>query len=94
MYDLTGRSAFFFFCGEFRGEIKGANPDFTVGDVAKQLGKRWEKVTDRSKYEKQAADDKVRYEKAMQVYNKGVGGKGEGARGKAMLSLIHIITDV
>ena len=28
-------------------------------------------VTDRSKYEKMAADDKVRYEKAMAKYNKG-----------------------
>ncbi|XP_067944798.1 high mobility group protein B2-like isoform X3 [Watersipora subatra] len=64
-------SAFFFFCGEFRGQVKEKNPDFTVGDIAKELGKRWEKVTDKSKYEKMAADDKVRYEKAMLAYNKG-----------------------
>lgn len=68
-------SAFFFFCGEFRAEIKEKNPDYTVGDIAKELGKRWEKVTDRSKYEKQAADDKIRYEKAMAAYNKGTGAK-------------------
>lgn len=82
-------SAFFFFCGEFRGEIKEANPDYSVGDVAKELGKRWEKISpsDKSKYEKMAAADKIRYEKAMVSYNGGLkkGGKGAPApkKGKA-----------
>lgn len=44
--DCFDRSAFFFFCGEFRAEIKEKNPDYTVGDIAKELGKRWEKVRD------------------------------------------------
>lgn len=65
-------SAFFFFCGEFRASIKADHPDYNVGEIAKELGKRWEKVTDKSKYEGQAAADKVRYEKAMAAYNKGV----------------------
>lgn len=38
-------SAFFFFCGEHRAEVKSKNPDYSVGDVAKELGKRWEKVS-------------------------------------------------
>ena len=37
-------SAFFHFCGEHRAAIKEKNPDFSVGDIAKELGARWEKV--------------------------------------------------
>lgn len=40
-------------------------PDSTVGDVAKELGRRWNEVsTDtRAKYEALAAKDKARYMK-------------------------------
>lgn len=38
-------------------------PDYGVGDVAKELGKRWEVCKDRPKYEGQAAKDKARYDK-------------------------------
>lgn len=40
-------------------------PDSTVGDVAKELGRRWQEAsTDvRSKYEALAAKDKARYVK-------------------------------
>lgn len=65
-------SAFFFFCAEFRAGIKEKNPGYSVGDIAKELGKRWEKVTDKTKYEKMAADDKKRYEREMAEYNKGM----------------------
>jgi len=34
-----------------------------VGDVAKELGKRWESVKDKSHYEKLAMKDKERYER-------------------------------
>ena len=39
-------SAFFHFCAEFRASVKEKNPSFAVGDVAKELGHRWEKVRD------------------------------------------------
>jgi len=42
---LVCRSAFFFFCGEFRASIKADHPDYNVGEIAKELGKRWEKVS-------------------------------------------------
>ena len=61
LYSIYFRSAFFFFCGDERGKIKAAHPSWTVADIAKDLGKRWEGVTDRSQYEKRAQEDKKRY---------------------------------
>jgi len=61
-------SAFFFFCSEMRPAVRATMPGAGVGDIAKELGKRWEKVTDKTKYEKQAAGDKLRYEKEMAIY--------------------------
>lgn len=40
-------------------------PDWGVGDVAKELGKRWELCSNRTKYEQMAAKDKARYEKVI-----------------------------
>lgn len=59
---LHCRSAFFVFCNEERPKVRAAHPEYTVGDVAKELGKRWEVVTDKSKFEKLAAADRQRYE--------------------------------
>jgi hypothetical protein len=41
-----------------------------VGDVAKELGDRWNKVTadTKQKYEQKANKDKVRYEQDMNAY--------------------------
>ena len=45
-------------------------PDASVGEVAKELGRRWNECTDdqKSKYEALAAKDKARYEKEVNVY--------------------------
>jgi hypothetical protein len=43
--------------------VKEDFPTYGVGDVAKELGKRWEKVTNRTKFEVLAKADKARYEK-------------------------------
>ncbi|CAG2195765.1 High mobility group protein DSP1,High mobility group protein 1 homolog,High mobility group protein B1,High mobility group protein B2 [Mytilus edulis] len=67
-------SAFFFFCNEERPKVRKDHGDWSVALVAKEMGKRWEKQTDRSKYEKQAAADKIRYEQAMAKYRGGGGG--------------------
>lgn len=47
-------------------------PDSTVGEVAKELGRRWNDVTEdtKSKYEALAAKDKARYEKVIRQFNK------------------------
>ena len=43
--------------------MKKKHPRYGVGDVAKELGKRWEVCQERSKYEEMAAADRARYEK-------------------------------
>lgn len=68
-------SAFFMFCGEERPKVRAANPSYTVGDVAKELGTRWGVVTDKTKYEGMAEEDKKRYEKDMIAYKSGAGAK-------------------
>jgi hypothetical protein len=64
-------SAFFCFCNEERPKVKAAHPSYTVGDIAKELGKRWESCPNRSKFEAIAAKDKQRYEQEMAVYKSG-----------------------
>lgn len=59
-------SAFFFWMADNRERIK--KPGMGVADVAKAAGVEWGKVTDKSKWEKKAADDKKRYEIEMAAY--------------------------
>ncbi len=42
--------------------MKAVYPSYTVGDVAKELGKRWEVCQCKPKYEVMAGKDKKRYE--------------------------------
>ncbi|VDD79259.1 unnamed protein product [Mesocestoides corti] len=65
-------SAFFFFCDEFRGKIRDEHPDWKVGDIAKELGRRWEECTEKAKYDTLAQQDKQRYEEDMNKYRQGV----------------------
>ena len=68
-------SGFFFFCHEERPKVKAIHPSYGVGDIAKEMGKRWEVCPNKSKFEAMAAKDKQRYEKEMQVYKAGGGPK-------------------
>jgi len=63
-------SAFFWFCNDERSKVKDKNPDWTVGEVAKELGRRWADVTSeaKGKFEAMAAKDKARYERENKVY--------------------------
>ena len=49
----------------------------TVGEVAKELGRRWGELGDeeKSKYQKNAEVNKAQYEKDMEAYNNGLYGK-------------------
>lgn len=66
-------SAFFWFCNDERPKVKATMPDSTVGDVAKELGRRWNECTEdqKSKFEALAAKDKARYEKELKAYKAG-----------------------
>jgi len=63
-------SAFFWFCNDERPKVRDVNPKYTVGEVAKELGKKWNVIgsAQKSKYEALAAKDKARYEKESTAY--------------------------
>ena len=65
-------SAFFWFCNDERPKVRAEQPDSSVGDIAKELGKRWGVVTpeQKKKYEQLATKDKARYEKESTAYKK------------------------
>ena len=48
--------------------MKAANPSFSVGDIAKSLGKKWEACTNRAKFEAMAAKAKAQYEKVRKRF--------------------------
>jgi len=62
------RSAFFCFCNDERPKVKAAHPNYAVGDIAKELGRRWETCSNKAKYEALAAKDKARYEQVRHIY--------------------------
>lgn len=66
-------SAFFHFCGDERPKVKAELGEATVGEVAKELGRRWQDCTEeqKGKFEAMAAKDKQRYEREMAAYKKG-----------------------
>jgi len=67
-------SSYIFFCQEKRQEITQKHPEKTLTEISKILGEEWGKVKSKSngtkKYDKLAADDKIRYEKENEVYKK------------------------
>lgn len=72
-------SAFFCFCNDERPKVKAAHPGYSVGDIAKELGRRWESCPNKSKYEAMANKDKERYEREMAAYKGGGGGSKKPA---------------
>lgn len=65
-------SAFFWFSNDERGKVKAQNPEFGVGDISKELGRRWADADPevKGKFEALAVKDKQRYEKEMTAYKK------------------------
>lgn len=68
---LGFRSAFFWFCNDERNKVKALNPEFGVGDIAKELGRKWSDVDPevKQKYESMAERDKARYERVSYKIN-------------------------
>jgi len=61
-----------FFCQDRRADIVKKHPDLKVTEVAKKLGIAWGKLStsDKKPYEKDAAADKVRYQKEKKKASK------------------------
>lgn len=60
------------FCNDERANVKAAHPEYTVGDIAKDLGRKWSECDEstKSKYEAMAEKDKARYERVSLVHYK------------------------
>ena len=63
-------STFFLFCHDERPNVKQLYPSHSIGEVAKELGERWNKVPPevKLKYEQKARKDKQRYEVEIANY--------------------------
>ena len=61
-------SSFFFFCAEERPSVNKEFPGYGVGDVARELGKRWKVCPNRPKFEELAVNNKKRYELVHFLY--------------------------
>lgn len=59
------RSAFFWFCNDERSKVKALNPEYGVGNIAKELGRRWADCDPetKGKYEAMSEKDKARYDR-------------------------------
>ncbi|XP_037301537.1 high mobility group protein DSP1-like, partial [Manduca sexta] len=66
-------SAFFLFCNDERSKVKAGNPEYTMGDIAKELGRRWAAADPetKAKYDALSEQDKARYDREMTAYKKG-----------------------
>lgn len=66
---LNFRSGFFWFCQDERQVVRGENPGWGVGDIAKELGRRWGGLGAdlKAKYDAMAQKDKKRYETVSMV---------------------------
>jgi len=64
--------AYIHFCNDKRAAIKIAHPSWGIGEIGKELGAQWKKVTDaeKVKYNAAAEKDKARYQKELAAYNK------------------------
>ena len=63
-------SSFMFFSVEMRPKLKAENPDIKFGEIGKKLGELFRNLSpeEKERYEKKAAQDKVRHKKEMEAY--------------------------
>ncbi|KAE9550165.1 hypothetical protein FO519_006625 [Halicephalobus sp. NKZ332] len=59
-------TAYFLWLNQNRESLK--KPGMTATQVAKAAGEAWRNLTDKSKWEKMAEEDKKRYEKELAAY--------------------------
>jgi len=63
-------SAFMWFCKAERPNVKDANPQLKMGQIAKVLSEQWKNCPNKHIYESQADNDKERYREAMATWKK------------------------
>jgi hypothetical protein len=64
-------SSYFLYSIFARPQVKGDNPEASFGDIARLISQQFKKLNDKEKkkWEKKAAEDKVRYQEEMAEYN-------------------------
>ena len=69
-------SAFFLFSNSQRAAVRAENPEFTIGDIGKELGKRWKEISseDKEPLEAEAKRLKAEYEVKLKAYKQGQAG--------------------
>ena len=69
------KTSYMMFFTEYREKLKAEQPGLSITEMAKEGGKKWKEMTpsQRAKFEKKAADDKIRYEREKQAYQSGSG---------------------
>ncbi|XP_055342915.1 uncharacterized protein LOC129591322 isoform X2 [Paramacrobiotus metropolitanus] len=62
-------SAFFHYCSDERARVRAQMPNVSVAEIAKELGRRWAAVQDRTPFDKKALDDKEKaaYEAGIKI---------------------------
>ncbi|KAH8058667.1 hypothetical protein JL722_5895 [Aureococcus anophagefferens] len=73
-------SAYIMFGNAKRAEVKEQHPDFSLGDIGRELGKRWKELTDDDKkpYVDLATADAERYDREMAAYKAKQQAEGAG----------------
>ena len=63
-------SAYFLYSIHIRPTIKEENPDASFGDIARLISERFKTLDpkEKKKWEDQAAEDKIRYQREMEEY--------------------------
>merc|ERR1712029_414188 len=63
-------SAYFLFSQEERLKVEEAYPDYSITEVAKELGRRWASIDPAVKqsYEQRYQESRIQYEQALQAY--------------------------
>lgn len=61
-----------FFCDVERPKVRESQPDLSMTEISKVLGKMWAAMDDAAKdtFNKQAGEDRVRYTREMEDYKK------------------------
>jgi hypothetical protein len=70
-----GKSAYLFFCDEYRKKLKEENPKLNVKEIVSKLGILWKKMKDENseelqKFENLSMNDRAKYKKEMISYKK------------------------
>jgi hypothetical protein len=63
------------YCQSARQDVLAENPTFNAVDIARKIGEKWNKLSDKEKqpFMKKAAKEKTRYDKEMSVYRNNLG---------------------